>query len=222
MREAILAVDIGTSSCRAVLFDFKRKVIVTGRRDYPFQERRPGWMEQDARSILRAFRESIQQVTLNQQAKKYHVCCLILGSALHSLLAVDGQGRPLAPLQIWGDSRARLQDFERSFNPHFLYRRTGCPFHPSYPFCKILWMREHQAGLFKKTAKFVSIKSFVLATLFKRFVEDISVASATGLLNTRSMLWDTEALALTGLNERRLPELLSPYDTVGHLGFERA
>ena len=222
MREAILAVDIGTSSCRAVLFNFKKRAIVAGRRGYPFQERRPGWMEQDARSILRAFHESVRQVTFNPRAKKYHVRCLILGSALHSLLAVDNQGRPLAPLQIWGDNRARLQDFEWSFNPYSLYRRTGCHFHPSYPFCKILWMREHQPGLFKKTAKFLSIKSFVLATLFKRFVEDISVASATGLLNTRSMLWDTEALSLAGLNERRLPELLSPYDTVGHLGSERA
>lgn len=222
MREAILAVDIGSSSCRAVLFDFKRKGIVTGRKDYSFQERRPGWMEQDPHSILRAFHESVRQVTSHPRTKKYHIRCLSLSSVLHSLLPVDGQGRPLAPLQTWGDNRARLEDFEWRFKPHSLYRRTGCVFHPSYPFCKILWMREHQTGLFNKAAKFISIKSFILATLFKRFVEDISVASATGLFNSRSMLWDTEALALTGLNEKRLPELISPYEAVGQLGSGRA
>jgi len=222
MKEAILAVDIGTGSCRAVLFDFKRNEIVTSRSGYSIQEPRPGWMEQDALAILRAFRNSIRRVSSDPRAKKYHVRCVILGSALHSLLPVDRRGRPLAPLQIWGDNRARVEDYKGDFNLRSLYRRTGCPFHPSYPLCKILWMRDHRADLFKRAAKFVSIKSFILSALFGKFVEDISVASATGLLNIRSMRWDSEALALTGLGEERLPELLSPYDPVGSLGSEPA
>jgi len=111
---------------------------------------------------------------------------------------------------------------ERRFHARSLYHRTGCLLHPSYPFCKILWLRKHQADLFKRTAKFLSIKSFILATLFPGYVEDISVASATGLLNVRSLLWDGEALALTGLSQRRLPEVVSPYERVGQLGPERA
>lgn len=129
---------------------------------------------------------------------------LSFSSAMHSVIAVDAEGRPLTPCITWADNRsgeytARLK---REQVGHDLYLRTGTPIHPMSPLTKLMWMRHEEQELFAKTYKFISIKEYVVAKLFGEYVVDYSIASATGMLNLEKLDWDEEALQLAGISRR--------------------
>jgi gluconokinase len=78
------------------------------------------------------------------------------------------------------------------------------------PLCKLIWLRQYQPGIFQKAHKFLGIKEFVWHKLTGKFESDLSLASATGLLNVHTKQWDEGALALAGISVTQLPALVSP------------
>jgi gluconokinase len=89
-----------------------------------------------------------------------------------------------------------------------LHRRTGTPVHPMAPLPKLVWFREEQPELFARVRGWAGIKEHVLRHLTAEWVTDLSVASATGLLDQAALDWDAEALELAGLGPERLPALV--------------
>ena len=99
----IAAVDIGTSSTRALLFD---DALFTGHAasvEYALRHPEPGAAELDPMEVMNAVVECIHGLTLKTSRK---IECVALSSAMHSLLAVDGHGVPLTPVYTWADNRA--------------------------------------------------------------------------------------------------------------------
>ena len=131
-------------------------------------------------------------------------------SVFHSLIAVDATGRPLTNVITWADNRSWLQTERLKTSPagHALYLRTGTPLHSMSPLTKLIWLREEESEIFYRAAKYISIKEYILYQLFGRYIVDYSVASATGLLNLRSLTWDEEALNLAGVQQDQLSELV--------------
>ena len=76
-----------------------------------------------------------------------------------------------------------------------------------YPLYKILWMREEAPELFSRAARFATAKDFVLAQLCGEWLLDYSLGAGHGLMDTRALAWDAEALELAGLRAGQLPAL---------------
>src|SRR5206468_2829958 len=99
------------------------------------------------------------------------------------LMAIDAEHRPLTPIILWSDTRggeiaARIR---QSAMAEGLYRATGAPMHSMLPLCKIIWLKENAPDVFKKAARFISIKEYLWHRLFGVFEIDASIAGATGL-----------------------------------------
>ena len=91
-------------------------------------------------------------------------------------------------------------------NGHEIYLRTGTPIHPMSPLSKLVWLQNEQAELFAKSYKFISINKFIsikeyFYKLYKEYVIDYSIASATGMFNLKSLKWDEEALHVAGITD---------------------
>lgn len=204
----VLAVDIGTSGVRCILFDEHAEHGMQARRAYPSHYPQPGWSEQDADEIVHAVMDALREI-VGQIEPNNSLEAVVLGAQLYSILAVDPDGNPLTPSLTWGDMRgAATADMLRQNASPELAARTGCPTQALYPLSKIRWLKEN-AGL-PSAARFVSIKDYVVFRLTDCWLADWSTASASGLLNICQRIWDDEALALANISSHALPELASP------------
>jgi gluconokinase len=212
MNPWFLGIDLGTGSCKSVIIDPQARVLGFGAGDYSGASTLLKWQEQDPESVLAGMVLSVR--TAIEQAGVDPMGCqaLSLGGALHSLIALDGAGRPLTGVITWADQRGapQAQAVRRSTQAAELYRQTGCPPHSMYAPYKILWLRQAQFETFEKAARFITAKEYVLEKLTGQRVVDYSLASGGGLLNVQSLDWDTLALDIAGITRDQLSALADP------------
>jgi len=206
MSDYALGVDIGTTSTKAVVFDLGGRVVAHHSVEYPLLTPTPATAEQDPEEIFRAVLEAIKTSLQRAHAGGATVACVAFSAAMHSIIAVDRQGRPLTRSITWADNRAAgwAERIVRDWGGNAIYRRTGTPIHPMSPLAKLVWLRHERPDLFGRAARFIGIKEYVLFRLFGCYVVDYSIASATGLFNIERLDWDDEAIALAGVERDRL------------------
>jgi gluconokinase len=203
MQSYLLGTDIGTGSIKTVAVDFSGKALCSSQYFYSTQNPKPGYSEQNAQEILQAFIQSIKDVVLKM---KGNPSCISLSSVMHSVVAVDENGKALTDLIIWSDARSSAIADEIKDSPQgkIIYEATGTPIHSMSPLCKIIWLKENVPGVFEKTHKFISIKEYIWYQLFQEFEIDHSLASATGLFDIMKLNWHDESLSLAGITKERL------------------
>lgn len=212
--ETVLAIDIGTSGVRAALITSIGVVINSAQALYGFQcDDRTGVAEMDAELVFNRVLAVINRCTSGLHT---FVRCVSMASAMHSLVLLDERGRPLTPLSIWMDTRAKPQceQYRGIYERRHWHQKTGCILSPSVPLARLLWYRDREPGLFGRFSKAVSIKSYVLMRLLGVCVEDQSGAAGSGLLNVQVRQWATEVLDYIGLDPVRLPELVGNQDVI--------
>lgn len=201
----VLGIDIGTGSVKAVSVDLQCKSFETSQQYYSFNSPKPGYHEQDPEQIWTAFITCIKDV-INQIGTQ--PLAISLSSAMHSLLAVDKDCKPLAPMMTWADSRSSdvAKRLSNSNEGLAIYNDTGTPLHAMSPLCKLIWINENQPDLLNKAHKFISIKEYLWYKLFQEYKIDHSIASCTGLFDINKLTWHKSALALIGINDNVLSE----------------
>ena len=212
----VIGVDIGTTSTKAVAFRPSGRVVAHHAVEYPLLTPTPAAAEQDPDEITRAVFTALREAVRKSGAAPVDVVCVAFSAAMHSVIALDAAHRPLTRSITWADSRATswAEHIKRDLGGTAIYRRTGTPIHPMSPLAKLVWLRHEQPEIFARAVRFVGIKEYVLFQLFKRYVVDYSIASATGLFNLSQLDWDKEALTVAGITAEQLPE---PVPTTFHL-----
>jgi gluconokinase len=202
----MIGVDIGTTSTKAVLFTENGQVAATHSIEYPLFSQTPGAAEQNPDEILAAVIGVIKHVVKGTTVDRRQITCVSFSSAMHSVIAVDPDGKPLTKCITWADNRssAWTEHIKKELNGHDIYLRTGTPLHPMAPLSKILWLKNEQEQIFTKADKFISIKEYVFFRLFNEYVIDYSIASATGMFHLENLDWDENALEITGLTKEKL------------------
>ncbi|MDX3915200.1 MAG: gluconokinase [Pseudosphingobacterium sp.] len=210
--EYIIAVDIGTTSTKALAFNLQGQVITEHRMSYPVISPLPTYSEQDPEVLFEAVINCIAAVrqVMNGNQAATALRGISFSSAMHGLMAVDSAGRPLTNCIIWADTRSEAfaTQLKGTSLGHDIYLKTGTPIHPMSPLCKLGWMKENQVDIFKAAYKFISIKEYVFFKLFGTYIVDVSIASATGLLETAKQQWYNPALSLLDLSAERLSSLV--------------
>lgn len=205
----MLGIDLGTTSTKAVLFTHQGKVMKQVTIEYPLHTPVPGAAEQDPDEILAAVKLAIRTVMDKRNLAKGKVSHISFSAAMHSLIAVDKEGKPLTQSITWADQRAEPYVKQlKETNGESIYQKTGTPLHPMSPLAKLMWLRDSQSEKFHSAAKFIGIKEYVFWHLFGEYVSDYSIASATGLMNMETLNWDTEALQTAGITEEKLPRIV--------------
>lgn len=210
MAERFVAVDIGTSAARAVLFDLSARPLRVVRHPYALLAPQPGWSEQEPDAIVGAVVSCLREVAAFAGGQD-EILGVSFSSQMYSVLALDGAGRPASNSLTWNDRRsAGIADALRAKADFCeLVRPTGCPISEIFPLYKILWLQQELAG--RAAYRFVSIKDYVIYRLTGRLITDWSIASSTGLLDIAKKEWHAQLLAFAGLeSSRHLPELASP------------
>ncbi len=218
--KCIITIELGTNGVRIFAFDLNGNVIGSMKGYHPTFHTEPDYSEQDPEQIFITTLYMLKNL-LNEyiHPKKHKVACICFSASMHSVLAVDKNGSPLGNAITWADNRAKkeAQELRRSPLGKKLYDATGTPIHPMSPLLKITWMRFHDKERFRKTAKFLSIKSYIIHQFTGEYMMDYSIASATGLLNIHKVAWEADALKFAGITQERLPELAPVFTSAGRL-----
>ena len=222
-----LGVDIGTTAVKAVAFSVNGETLAKHSCTYKMYHPQPAQSEQDPYEILEAITTSVNTV---MQSLSPAVPQLVgFSAAMHSILAVDENGNPLTNCMTWADNRAAAiaENLRNSDTGSLIYNTTGVPVHAMSPLAKLLWLKENEPRLFQQAYKFIGIKEFLFYKLFGEYVIDTSVASATGLLNLRTLEWDSGILTWLELSAEKLSTVVpvkqvfsfDPAQNNGHLSF---
>jgi len=204
-----LAIDIGTSSTKACAFNETGDLLHRERITYPTHSLQPGFQEQDPDTLVKAVEQAIRDLIRQQKEQPMGIA---FSCAMHSVIAVDEKGQPLTPCIIWADSRSTkyAEELRHSQTGTAIYHHTGTPLHPMSPLCKIAWLRDEAPEVFQQTAKFISIKEYLLHHWFGQYVVDYSIASATGLFDVEKLEWYAPALDFAGIKPEHLSKPVPP------------
>lgn len=200
----IIAIDLGTTHIKAITVDEHAKTIQSFKAAVKSIQPKEGYHEQDAeeifQTVLQLLKQSLQTLNAND------VACISFSAAMHSLLAVDENGKPLMHAITWADTRSKKysQQLRTSEQGKNIYRQTGTAIHAMSPLCKILFIKNEQAELFTRAYKFISIKEYIFYRLFEKFVVDVGIASSSGLYDIYNNCWHKESLELAGIDESKL------------------
>ena len=133
-------------------------------------------------------------------------------SAMHSVMAIDKNGRPLCNCIIWADNRASgiAEGLHTTHKAKGYYMATGVPVHAMTPLCKLMWMQHNEPDLYGEAYKFIGIKEYIFQKLTGLYQVDTSIASATGLLNLATLQWDEDIMKELDLRSSSFSDLVPP------------
>lgn len=218
--DCVITIEIGTNAVRVMAFNMSGDVIGSMKGSYPTFHVEPDYSEQDPEQMFITMLYVLKNLLTEKiHPKNYSVVSICFSASMHSVLAIDKKGVPLGNAITWADNRGIREANELKNTPlgTKIYHATGTPIHPMSPLIKITWLSKHDNDRFKKTYKFLSIKSYIIQQLTKGYLLDYSLASATGLLNIHNLKWDSDALDYAGLTTDKLPDIASVFDSPGKL-----
>jgi len=209
--KGVLALDLGTSSVRAVVYDTRGRMLDSTLSDLPYkvQTTEAGEVSSDPDDLVKLIATSIDKAL--KAARKANVTILAAGASCywHSLMGIDRRGRPTTELLTWADTRSapETRKLRARFDERAYHTRTGCFFHASYWPAKLRWLRATRPSAFRRTTHWISLGEYLYQQLLGQARVSLSIASGTGLLDVRQCHWDAQALELAGIASENLSPL---------------
>jgi gluconokinase len=209
----ILAIDVGTSSTRALLYDAAGNMVegIEGRVTYQMNLTADGGVEIDADELVELTCRAIDEAMRQAGHLADKICGVGISTFWHSLLGLSADGKPLTPLYNWSDTRSRddVRALAARIDVGASHSRVGVIPHSSYQPARLLWLKRTAPQLFASVAHWMTFGDYFTFKLFGRRLASVSMASGTGLFNPNACEWDAEMLAHAGIEAMQLSELAS-------------
>ena len=218
----ILALDQGTTSSRAILFDHAGSSVASCQQEFPQHFPQPGWVEHDPRDIwdsqLACARQAIRQSGVNPS----QIAAIGIANQRETTLLWDrGSGEPLANAIVWQDRRTAgaCERLRAAGKAALIVERTGLELDAYFSATKLAWLLEHVPGARERAERgelaFGTVDSYLAYRLCGRHVTDTSNAARTMLFNIHTLAWDDELLALFDIPRALLPEVVPSSGSIG-------
>ncbi len=219
-----LALDQGTSSSRAIVFDDRGTVVAGARREIDVHYPHAGWVEQDAMDIWTSQRDSAVEALGKAGIDVARIAGIGIANQRETTVVWDrNSGKPIAPAIVWQDQRgaARCEELSEQGVARKVRAMTGLRIDAYFSATKIAWILDHVDGARARADKgelaFGTVDSWLLWNLTQGRVHatDVTNASRTLLLDIETLDWDDGLLDLFDIPRRLLPEVRP---SAGHFG----
>jgi len=203
---AILAIDLGSSSARASLWDSGGDPVeeTETQLSHEFRHTPDEGVVADADELVDLIARAVDGTL--EKAPNVPVQAVAISTFWHSVLGVDRSCEPTTPVLTWADRRAAgaAAELRERLDEEEVHRRTGCVLHSSYVPAKLLWLEGASPRAFARAERFVSPGEYLYLKLFGEARVSTSMASATGLLDQIDKRWDGEVLEALPIEEVEL------------------
>lgn len=214
----ILAIDQGTTSSRAMVFDAEARMVCVFQQEFPQVYPAEGWVEHDPEAIWSSVLDVSRQAFAAAESRGFRVEAIGLTNQRETALAWERRGgRPVHNAIVWQDRRTaetcrRLRDEGREAG---FQEATGLLLDPYFSCTKYQWLLRHVDRCMARARAgelaFGTVDTFLVSrfTGGRSHVTDVTNASRTGLFNIHSLKWDADLCEWFGVPEAVLPEVLA-------------
>ncbi|HTA12000.1 MAG TPA: glycerol kinase GlpK [Solirubrobacteraceae bacterium] len=227
MARYVAAIDQGTTSTRAILFDTDGAVASLAQREHRQIHPHPGWVEHDAEEVWRRTCEVIDEALEHARASAVDVAGIGITNQRETTVLWDRRsGQPVHNAIVWQDTRtaALVHELAGSEGPDRLRERVGLPLSTYFSGPKLAWLLEHVPGARERAdageLAFGTIDAWLLWNLTGGphggvHATDVTNASRTMLMDLHTLDWHEPSLRLMGIPRGLLPVVRSSSEVYG-------
>ena len=224
MTKYILAIDQGTTSSRAIVFDGERKIAGVGQKEFTQHFPQDGWVEHDPEEIWESVVWSIRTALEAAKVTASDIAAVGITNQRETALIWDrATGQPIHNAVVWQDRRtsAYCAELKAAGHEAMVTERTGLLLDPYFSGTKVKWLLDHVGGARERAERgelaFGTVDTFLIWRLTggKVHATDATNASRTLLYNIGANQWDDELLALLTVPKAILPEVKDCADDFG-------
>ncbi len=222
-KKYVMAIDAGTTSNRAILFDKKGNMVSVAQKEFTQIFPQPGWVEHDANEIWSTVLGVCVEAMANAGATADEIAGIGITNQRETTILWDKQtGQPIANAIVWQCRRTAefcetLKDKEE-----MIREKTGLIVDPYFSATKIRWLLDHVKGARERAERgeilFGTVETWLIWKLTggQVHVTDYSNASRTMMFNINTLCWDEEILSLLRIPKQILPEPRPCSEIYGH------
>ncbi|MDB5761446.1 MAG: glpK [Herminiimonas sp.] len=222
MTRFILALDQGTTSSRAILFDRAGRIHGSAQQEFRQIFSQPGWVEHDANEIWQSQLAVAQKVLKDNHVGASDIAAIGIANQRETTVLWDrGTGEPIANAIVWQDRRTavfcdKLRDEDKA---QLFQKKTGLVIDSYFSGTKARWLLDNVAGARERAERgelaFGTIDSWLIFKLCGAHVTDTSNASRTLMFNIQTLQWDEELLSMLDVPYGLLPQIVPSSGIVG-------
>ena len=224
MDKYILALDQGTTSSRAIVFDHEGNIRSVAQKEFTQHFPRPGWVEHDPMEIWSSEASVIAEAITRMDINGLNIAGIGITNQRETTIVWDARtGDPVYNAIVWQDRRTA--DYCESIDPDMVRKireKTGLILDPYFSATKIRWILQNVPGARERALmgelRFGTVDSWLVWNLTRGevHVTDVSNASRTMLFNIHTMEWDKELLDFFGIPAAMLPRVAASSEVYGH------
>lgn len=210
-----MGIDIGTSGCKAGIFDTDGRQVALAKRSYEVIFSEGGGAELNSDEVVNNCFEVIKECT--SQAEPGSVVALSISSQGEAFTAIGPDNETLCHAMVSSDSRSApfIDEFVEAIGDERLYRITGHTAYPIFTLFKLLWLKSNRPDIWEKARYFLCFEDLLILRLGAEPVISWSLAGRTMLFDVQKHEWSPEILDEIGLLKSKLARPLSSGETAG-------
>ncbi|MEL6437333.1 MAG: glycerol kinase GlpK, partial [Pseudomonadota bacterium] len=217
MGDMILAIDQGTTSSRAIIFDTNQSIVASAQREFTQHFPKSGWVEHDLEEIWSSVLDTCRSAIEKAAIEPSDIAAIGITNQRETVAVWDkATGKPVGNAIVWQDRRTSdfCDQLKAAGHEAKFTEKTGLLLDPYFSGTKLAWMLDNGADLRRRAEAgelaFGTIDTFLIWRLTggKRFVTDATNASRTLLYNIRENRWDEELLGILNVPSAMLAEVL--------------
>jgi gluconokinase len=222
----VLAIDVGTSSVRAALYDARahRREESAAHEKHALVPGPDGAVEAPAEELAACVEHVVDAVLAAAGGGAGTIAAVGLDTLASTLVGADASGRAVTPLYTYADRRPGqdVLELRRELDGAAVLQRTGCPLHAAYWPARLRWLGRERRADAARVASWLDLGTYLYRRWFARadVPASYSIASWTGLLDRRALRWDAPLLRHLGVAPSALPPLAD--HTAGQRGLAAA
>ena len=217
----LAGIDVGTSGARCSLFDLTGRQRATASRAYGAHYPQPGWVEQDADFLLAKTMEACRAAVAQADVAPEEIAAIGFSAQRSVTCAIDERGVLVRPLISWQDARTARQvdQLRRIVDEAEYYHTSGLPLGTTWILTKLLWMRDCEPELFRRTTRFVQHQDLVLKAFgADDYHTDIGCMAFYGTWDVARLAWNERLLDQLGLSAAMFGKPTPAGTQVGTIG----
>ncbi len=220
----LLGIDVSTTGVKALVIDQAGGVAASATTDQPLSTPRPLWSEQDPADWWRGTVASIHGALRQAQLTGEDIAAVGLTGQMHGLTLLDEHNRVLRPAILWNDQRtaAQCDEIRARVGAERLIQLTGNDALTGFTAPKILWVRENEPGIYRRTRHILLPKDYVRLLLTGDYACDRADGAGTILFDLRQRDWSTEVLSKLEIPPAWLPKTYEGSAVTGRITQEAA
>ncbi len=215
--ELILAIDVGLSNCKAVVFDLDGRIVQRAAVACQTVRPAPDRVEQSAAGWWQAAVETVRRALAGVEASR--IAALGVTGHMHALALMDGHLAPIGPALVLGDRRAtqEAEAITLELGEELIYACTGTVMDPTMPAAKIRWLAANRPDEWSAASWFVGCKDYVRAKMTGEVATERVDACATSLYDLNAGEWSIPITDAARASRAKLPRIVAPEAVAGGL-----